>query len=82
MGTPFTSVYNRFLGKITDDMYLELTPQDTERDLKNLLIDAVPAFEFPRKTLNYVLNEEPYFEAELDSEEINILAILMMLSWL
>ena len=21
MGTPFTEVYNRFLGKITDDMY-------------------------------------------------------------
>ena len=29
MGTPFTKVYNRFLGKITDDMYIELTPEDT-----------------------------------------------------
>jgi hypothetical protein len=24
--TLFASVYNRFLGKITDDMYMELTP--------------------------------------------------------
>ena len=31
MGTPFTDVYNRFLGKITDDMYVELTPQDTRK---------------------------------------------------
>lgn len=49
--TQFTTVYNRFLGKITDDMYLELTPEDTVRDLQNLLIDAIPGFEFPRCNL-------------------------------
>ena len=38
MGTPFSKIYNRFLEKITDDMYIELTPQDTIRDLRNLLI--------------------------------------------
>lgn len=32
-------------------MYLELTPADTLRDLQNLLIDALPEFEFPRKNL-------------------------------
>ena len=52
MGTLFSTVYNRFLGKITDDMYVELTPQDTLRDLQNLLIDAIPAFEVPRQDLN------------------------------
>lgn len=31
--TSFTAVYERFLGKITDDMYVELTPEDTVRDL-------------------------------------------------
>lgn len=50
-GTQFAAIYNRFLGKITDDMYMELTPQDTIRDLQNLLIDAIPGFEFPRKNL-------------------------------
>lgn len=48
MGTLFSAVYNRFLGKITDDLYLELTPEDTIKDLQNLLIDAIPGFEFPR----------------------------------
>ena len=49
--TQFTTVYNRFLGKITDDMYLELTPEDTVRDLQDLLLDAIPGFEFPRCNL-------------------------------
>ena len=89
MGTPFTQVYNRFLGKITDDMYMELTPEDTVRDLRNLLIDAIPGFEFPRKNLldytiidaENALEEESSFAADLSSEEINILAILMMIGW-
>ena len=89
MGTPFTQVYNRFLGKITDDMYMELTPEDTVRDLRNLLIDAIPGFEFPRvNLLDYTiveaenaLEEESSFAADVSSEEINILAILMMIGW-
>jgi hypothetical protein len=32
-------------------LYLELTPEDTLRDLQNLLINAIPGFEFPRKNL-------------------------------
>ena len=119
MGTQFTEVYNRFLGKITDDMYIELTPQDTIRDLRNLLIEAIPGFEFPRHNLyDYVIEteikhedevlttdfiigmlwddlsdddstdkppklviENSKFAAVLTSEEINILAILMMTAW-
>ena len=117
--TQFTDIYNRFLGKITDDMYLELTPEETIKDLRNLLIDAIPGFEFPRKNLsNYTINQEikpedevmedemiigvlwddtiededfgqaplvvvekSTFSADLNSEEINILAILMMIAW-
>ena len=57
--TGFTAIYNRFLGKITDDMYMELTPEDTVKDLQNLLIDAIPGFEFPRKNLyDYTINIE------------------------
>ena len=89
MQTLFATVYNRFLGKITDDMYMELTPEDTMRDLRNLLMDAIPGFEFPRKNLmdytieeaENVLEDTSSFKAELSSEEINILAILMMISW-
>ena len=119
MGTQFSEIYNRFLNKITDDMYMELTPEDTIKDLRNLLIDAIPGFEFPRKVIDdYVLEtlvveenetkpddfiigviwdelpedaddeipevliERSHFNAELTSEEINLLAILMLCAWL
>lgn len=107
-------------------MYVELTPEDTLRDLQTLLIDALPGFEFPRCNLTdytiettikprsevvdgdfvlgviwhelegdnlddliaaegqgeeQVLVENSTFNFELTSEEINIIAILMMQAW-
>ncbi len=51
--TAFTVVYDNFLSKITDDMYLELTEDDTKAILRQLLLAAIPKFEFPRQTLEY-----------------------------
>lgn len=111
MRTKFADVYDRFFGKITDDMYVEVTQEDTIRDLQSLIMDAIPGFEFPRKVISdvvietveinkedltdrdyvisgYIDENEPtvivdrsYFEADLTSEEINILAILMLIAW-
>ena len=72
MGTPFSVVYNVFFGKITDDMYMELTPQDTIADLQNLLIDAIPGFEFPRQSLNFSLGKETVLNTELKEEDFVI----------
>lgn len=99
-------------------MYVELTPQDTIRDLRSILIDALPGFEFPRINLfdysiDQYVKDEPdvteeefiigllwddsiipddelprvmveasHFNVALTSEEINIIAILMMINWL
>ena len=49
--TPFSDVYESFLSKITDDMYMELTRDDTYKMLQDLLISAIPKFEFPRFNL-------------------------------
>lgn len=49
--TSFSKVYENFLSKITDDMYMELTPEDTYQILQELLISALPKFEFPRQSL-------------------------------
>ena len=107
-------------------MYVELTPEDTLRDLQTLLIDALPGFEFPRCNLTdytvetvikprsevqdgdfvlgvvwhelegdnlddlingegaqeeQVLVENSTFNFDLTSEEVNIIAILMMQAW-
>lgn len=78
--TTFDEIYNCFLGKITDDMYMEWTPEDTQKDLRNILMDAIPGFEFPRFPLyDYGVDS---FNTELTSEEINILALLMYNTWL
>ena len=82
--TQFSAVYNRFLGQITDDLYLELTPEDTVRDLQNILLNALPGFEFPRFNQydytievvkidqNLVTNEDFVLGEVWESEEDNV----------
>ena len=68
--TQFSAVYNRFLGQITDDLYLELTPEDTLKDLQNLLLNAIPGFEFPRKNLyDYTIEVREMGEDELTPDD-------------
>ena len=75
-GTTFSAIYNRFLEKITDDMYMELTPEDTIRDLQALLVDAIPAFEFPRVNLqDYDIKTQVINEADAKPGDF-ILAVL------
>ena len=104
--TAFSLVYDSFLSKITDDMYLELTELDTFKMLEQLLLSAIEKFEFPRINLwDYELLEvteestyqgtesdneevpaviynEGYFNNSLTHEEINILAVYMIVEWL
>jgi hypothetical protein len=97
-----------------EEILRDLVSFNTINDLQNLLVDAIPGFEFPRKDLyNYEINivelnsdeampddfivgtvwgevldenlsetpivlvDKSSFGAELSSEEINILALLM-----
>ena len=80
--TSFDTIIDAFLSKITDDMYLELTEEDTLRDAKQYLIDAIPYFEFPRFALFDYDADAGVYNADLTREEINILAILMKQAWL
>ena len=71
--TSFSTVYNRFLEKITDDMYMELTPEDTLKDLQRLLINAIPGFEFPRQCLtDYTINVVQIPEDEVEADDFII----------
>lgn len=72
-GTKFSAIYNRFLGKITDDMYMELTPEDTIKDLQSLLIDALPGFEFPRFDLfDYTVSTQVMPEDQVEEGDFII----------
>ena len=80
--TSFDTIIDKFLSKVTDDMYLELTEEDTIRDAKQYLLDAIPYFEFPRFALYDYDIEKATYNIDLTQEEINILAILMKQAWL
>ncbi len=80
--TSFETIINRFLGKVTDDMYMELTEEDTIRDAKQILLDAIPYFEFPRFALYDYNEEQGVYNVDLTAEEINIFALCMKQAWL
>jgi hypothetical protein len=105
--TSFIAVYDAFFARVTDDMYLEMTEIDTIRCLQDMLINAIPRFEFPRfdifdYTEGYWTSfENGYkgvesdnkqvpaagwvggaFNCLLTQEEINILALNMVIEWL
>jgi len=65
--TPFSSIYESFLSKITDDMYMELTREDTYKMLEDLLISAIPKFEFPRFNLFDYVRGKDVLESTLES---------------
>lgn len=92
--TPLHILYDRFLAKITDDMYMEFTREDVERDLESIFLSSVSLFEFPRFPLfNYDLTYEYMddfglveskgrYEVKLTHEEIDILTDCMIIEWL
>ena len=80
--TPLSEIYSVFLSKITDDMYMELTPADTQNLLQELFQNSLHWFEFPRVNIyDYNLALEEYNIA-LSVEEINIIATYMVVEWL
>ena len=73
--TPFSYIYDSFLSKITDDMYMELNELDTYRMLEELLMSAVHKFEFPRFDITdfemaYVDEVGTYKGIESDNKEV------------
>lgn len=104
--TSFITIYDSFWGRVTDDMFMELTEEDTLEMLQTLLLNALPRFEFPRfDVFDYELGtwqslgtytgvesddqEVPVtgwvggaFNCALTDEEINILALNMVIEWL
>lgn len=76
--TSFNSIYDSFFGRVTSDMYMELTEVDTFNMLQDLLINSIPRFEFPRfDVFNY---EEGYREEDtycgVESNNVEVPATL------
>ena len=82
MNTEFSTIYNCFYSKITDDMYMELDKNQTEAMTEELFDRALPWFEFPRVNLYDFNREAKCYNIELSAEEINIIAVYMVVAWL
>ena len=80
--TKFAVVYDTFLSKITDDMYMELTIDDTRAMLEELLMSSLHWFEFPRVNIFDYDKEIREFNVSLSTEETNIIATYMIVEWI
>lgn len=78
-------VYDAFLGKMLDDEWANWYEDDIQEDWKSLLFAALPWFKFPRVSLDIIVDDEDgaeKFEADLNNEEIQIIATYMKCEWL
>lgn len=93
MATPFLTVYEAFLARITaDEWTIEEELAIVERDWRQLLDIAIFRFKYPRHSLDR-MNCDPcpcdgvdpvfawYFEDDLDQDEIQLLALYMKHEW-
>ena len=81
MGTPFQAIYDSFLARISSDEWV--LPDEmyiAQRDWFEFLKMAIFRFRFPRKSLEYDV-EQMAFNEELDDAEIQVLAIYMQHEW-
>ena len=78
----FSKVYDAFFRKITEDMYMELTKEDTESMVQELLLSALSWFEFPRVDINDYDLAAGCFNVALSLDEINIISTYMVKEWL
>ncbi len=80
--TTFQEMYDFFLAGITDDMFMELTKEDTEEMLEEIMLAALPHFEFPRKNLFDVDLAAKEFPCILNIEEKMIIRQYMISEWI
>lgn len=75
-GTSFNLIYDVFLNSITDDMYMELSESETYSLLQDLLLNALPHFEFPRfditnYELSYIEDQDYYCGADSNYQTVS-----------
>lgn len=95
-GTSFFKIYCRFLDKITDEMYMELSLEDTLKNIESIFQDSLAEFDFPKFRINSydkdkvtsdAIDEEGNsivtgaFEDTLTNEEEDLIAEIMLNQW-
>jgi hypothetical protein len=82
MATPFDSIFQRFLNKVTDSQLASLPTENLESIMTEFLQSAIVRFRKCKQDLkNFDLNTQQ-FNADLTLEEIEILSLWMVYEWL
>jgi len=76
--TTFEELGDFFLAGITDDMFMELTIDDTREMINEIILAAIPHFEFPREDLFDIDLDNETFHCKLSLEEMMILRQYMI----
>lgn len=80
--TDLQTIYNTFLDQITDDMYMEITKEETYSMLFSLFENSLPWFEFPRFNLFDYDKDLEFYNIDLTQEEVKIISIYMIVEWI
>ena len=81
--TSFQEMYDFFLSGITDDMYMEMTEEDTQEVLEELLTSAITSFEFPHWSNPFILDlENKTFTEKLTLTEMKVIQCYMISEWI
>ena len=79
MATPYETIYNRALAKITDYDLALLPDEDLHLMFKGWLTSAISKFRKCKSDLSDRDDELEIFNADLVDEEIEILALLVVI---
>lgn len=82
MATAYEPIYNRALAKIQDFELANLSDRDIEEMLHGWLMSAIAKFRQCKNDLKDRDEELRQFNVDLEDEEIEILAIMIVREWL
>lgn len=82
MSTPYSKVFNSFLGKITDYTYESYTDEELGGDLTSLLNSAIVEFDYPKVDIRDKSDDEQCFNTDLGIDETEILSFIMVERWI
>ena len=82
MATPYETIYNRALAKLTDYELAEMQDYDLEEMLHGWLMSAIAKFKKCKNDLKDRDDELAQFNVNLEDEEIEILSIMVVREWL
>lgn len=82
MATPYSTIYERCLQKLTDYDFAKMSEYDLTDTLHSYMLSAIAKFRKCKNDFKDRDDELAQFNVDLEDEEIEILAIMIAREWL